>query len=62
MWLGLSLFALIMIGIAILLPVLAVIDLIVNRNFTVEKKIFWVIVIFIIPYLGSIFYFLFGRR
>jgi len=58
---GLGIVASIFLLIALLLPVIAIIDLI-RQSFSAEKKIFWVIIIFIIPYLGSILYFLFGRK
>ena len=57
---GLGAVATVFVLIAVLLPVIAVIDLI-RQSFSVEKKIFWVIIIWIIPYLGSLFYFIAGR-
>lgn len=59
--LGLGIVSLILIGIALLLPVIAIIDLI-RKPFGTEKKLFWVIVILLIPYVGSLFYMIAGRK
>jgi len=60
--LGLSLLTAIIIGlVAISLPVIALIDL-ARRPFGTSEKLFWIIIIIIIPILGSLVYLILGRH
>lgn len=45
----------------LLLPILALIS-IVNKTFPNNDKLIWVLVVLFLPILGSILYFLIGRR
>jgi hypothetical protein len=45
----------------IILPVLAIVS-ILNNKFEGNEKLLWIIVVVILPYLGSILYFGLGRR
>jgi heme/copper-type cytochrome/quinol oxidase subunit 4 len=45
----------------IILPIIALIN-ILSERFEGNKKLVWVIVVVIIPILGSILYFLIGKR
>lgn len=46
---------------ALILIVLAVLDL-VKKPYPVEKKLIWGAVILVIPFLGAVLYFLLGRN
>jgi hypothetical protein len=45
----------------ILLPLIALIDVLINR-FPGNDKLIWVVIILFIPFLGSVLYFLIGRK
>lgn len=47
--------------IAILMPLIALID-ILKHEFTGSNKIIWLIVVFLLPYLGAILYFTIGTQ
>jgi len=47
--------------IALLLPIIALID-IVKNDFSGANKVIWVVVVLFLPILGSILYFLIGRN
>ncbi|MBD98895.1 MAG: hypothetical protein CMO34_03550 [Verrucomicrobia bacterium] len=47
---------------AILLPIIAIIDILRYEFRTESIKIVWVIVIFFIPLMGSILYFVMGKN
>lgn len=59
---GLGIFGILLILVALLLPVIALIDLYRKRSQGTGKTLIWVLVILFIPYLGSILYFLMGRN
>ena len=46
---------------ALLLPLLALID-IVKSQFQDNNKIVWVLIVLFLPYLGSIVYFIIGQK
>ena len=46
---------------AIILVVLAVVDL-VKKPYPMEKKLIWGVVILVIPFLGAVLYFILGRN
>lgn len=50
----------VLILIALLLPVLALISILKNR-FNDNDKLIWVLVVLLLPFLGSILYFIMGR-
>jgi hypothetical protein len=57
-----SLFSLLIIGLIVfLLPVLAIIDIVRGYMSNLEKLV-WIVIVVIIPILGSILYFLIGRN
>ena len=51
---------LIIIGMALLLPLVALID-IVRNDFDGNNKLLWVLIVIFLPFLGSILYFAIGR-
>ncbi len=59
-----SILMLIIIGglLVILLPVFAIVDILRNQNVRENEKVLWIILIIIIPILGSIIYFLAGPQ
>ena len=57
---GLGLYAIVSI-LAFIVVVLAVLDL-VKKPYPTEKKLIWGAIIFFIPFLGAILYFLIGRN
>ncbi len=52
---------LIIIGIVILAPILALLD-IRNRNFPGAWRVYWVLIIVLVPFLGSLAYALLGHQ
>lgn len=57
-----SITVLVILGIiALLLPIIALID-IVKNEFSGANKIIWILVVLFLPILGSILYFLIGRK
>jgi uncharacterized RDD family membrane protein YckC len=57
-----SIFSLLIIGLIVfLLPVIAIID-IIRRYMSGIEKLVWIVIVVIIPILGSILYFLIGRN
>lgn len=46
---------------AILLPIIALVDILRNE-FTGSNKLIWVIVVLMLPMAGSILYFMFGAK
>ncbi len=60
--LGTSLFVTILIILfVLLLPVIAIIDIVV-RHFPLAEKVIWTIIVLLVPILGSILYFVVSRR
>lgn len=59
---GLGIIGIILIIIAFLLPLIALIDIYRKRHDNNSMLLIWVLIILFIPYLGSILYFLFGRK
>ena len=57
---GLGLYAIVSI-LAFIVVVLAILDL-VKKPYPMEKKLIWGAIIFFIPFLGAILYFLIGRN
>jgi hypothetical protein len=57
----LSIFMIILIILALLLPVFAIIHL-MGKQWPTAKKLLWVAIILFIPYLGSIVYLVWGRN
>ena len=57
---GLGLYAIVSI-LAFIVVVLAILDL-VKKPYSTEKKLIWGAIIFFIPFLGAILYFLIGRN
>jgi hypothetical protein len=58
---GVSITVLAILGIiALLLPIIALID-IVKNEFSGVNKIIWILVVLFLPILGSVLYFLIGR-
>ncbi|MFW5819752.1 MAG: PLDc N-terminal domain-containing protein [Bacteroidota bacterium] len=59
-----SILMLIIIGglLIILLPVFAIVDILRNRKVKENEKVLWIILIIIIPILGSILYFFAGPQ
>ncbi len=47
-------------GFIILLPLIALID-IVRNDFDGNNKLLWVLIVIFLPFLGSVLYFLIGR-
>lgn len=58
---GLGIFGILLLLVALLLPVIALIDIYRKREDSTGKTLLWIVIIICIPYLGSILYFLFGR-
>jgi hypothetical protein len=56
---GFSILFLLLIIFALLLPFIALID-IVRSEFTGNNKLVWVLIVLFFPYLGAILYFLIG--
>ncbi len=46
---------------SLLLPILAIID-IVRNEFTGSNKLIWVLIVLILPIIGSILYFIIGTK
>ncbi|MFT6166395.1 MAG: hypothetical protein ACJAV5_000476 [Vicingaceae bacterium] len=59
---GIGIFGILSLLVALLLPVIAFIDLYRRRKGSTGKTLLWILIILCIPYLGSILYFLFGRN
>jgi len=59
---ALAIFVLLIVAIGIILPVAAIIDIIRNDFRSESAKIFWVLLVFFLPFLGSVLYFVFGKR
>ena len=59
---GLGIIGVILIIAALLLPVIALIDIYKRRKQNTGKTLIWVLIILFVPYLGSIVYFLMGRK
>lgn len=57
----LFIFLVIIVFISVLLPLLALIEVLTNE-FTGQNKLIWVLVILFFPILGAILYFLLGRQ
>jgi len=57
---GFSIFTLFFIVIPILIPILALVD-IIKRDFEGNNKLLWVIIVLLANILGAILYFLIGR-
>jgi len=55
-------FGLVFFIIEAILVIYAVLDIIKNRNFNMNTKLLWVIIIILIPILGSILYLVWGRN
>jgi hypothetical protein len=49
------------IGFILILPIIAIIDLI-RINLDSSQKLLWIIIILFLPILGSVLYFLMGRN
>lgn len=45
----------------LVLPLIALIDILSNE-FTGSNKLVWVLVVLLLPFFGSFFYFFFGRK
>jgi len=57
---GFSIFALFMMVIPILIPIIALVD-IIKSDFEGNNKLLWVIIVLLANILGAILYFLIGR-
>ncbi|MWN78207.1 hypothetical protein GQR60_17875 [Labilibaculum sp. A4] len=58
---GISIFMLIILVFVILLPLIALID-IVKNEFTNSNKLIWVLVVLLFPFIGTILYFIIGTK
>ena len=58
---GLGIFGILLLLVALLLPVIALIDIYRKREDSTGKTLLWIVIIICIPYLGSVLYFLLGR-
>ena len=59
---GMGIFMILLIfGFIILLPLIALIDIIRN-DFDGNNKLMWVLIVLFLPFLGSVLYFLIGRN
>ena len=54
-------FILLFIGFIIILPLIALIDILVSE-FRGNNKLIWVLMVLFLPVMGTIFYFLIGRQ
>ena len=59
---GLGIIGILLLIAAILLPLFALIDIYRKRKHNQMMTLVWVLVILFVPYLGSIIYFLMGRK
>jgi predicted lysophospholipase L1 biosynthesis ABC-type transport system permease subunit len=57
-----GLFGLVFFIIELILVVYAILDIIKNPNFSFNTKLLWVIIIVLIPILGSLLYIFWGRN
>ncbi|GAA4407968.1 hypothetical protein GCM10023187_29220 [Nibrella viscosa] len=56
------LLGLLFLGLVILLPLIALIDALRSRFQSDTAKLIWILVILFLPFLGSILYFIIGRK
>jgi divalent metal cation (Fe/Co/Zn/Cd) transporter len=59
---GLGIVGILLLIAALLLPIFALFDLYQKRHQTSGSTVLWVLIILMIPYLGSVLYFFFGRK
>jgi len=58
---GLGIFGIILAVILVVLVIWAIVD-IIQKPYPMSKKLLWAIIIFLIPYIGAILYFLLERN
>ncbi|GAA4468151.1 hypothetical protein GCM10023189_52980 [Nibrella saemangeumensis] len=56
------LLGLLLLGLVIILPLIAVIDVLRSKFRSDTDKIIWLLVILFLPFFGSILYFIIGRK